>query len=211
MTTKIDTTLITRTAFCTASSWFERRIRITRHSVGVRLQRVGDASRPASRWTSGRRSSVTSPFSVETFLIFSPLSTAMSCACIRRFASSQSACAGVCAEDRVRGPRRHVLECAGQHRRGGLELVRQLLLQLFGDVDPLEERVDHLCRDGRADGVVREQLAGVIRPAVGIQQLALRPDGQREISRSSVATRDETPDEDLALDAHHERFFWPGR
>ena len=28
MTTKIDTTLITRTAFCAASSWFDRRMRI---------------------------------------------------------------------------------------------------------------------------------------------------------------------------------------
>ncbi len=115
------------------------------------------------------------------------------------------------AENRIRGPRRHVFESAGEHGRSGLELVRKPLPQLARDVYPLEERVDHLCRDGRADGVAREQLAGEIRPVVGIQHLALRPDGQRRDQQEQRRERDETPDEDLALDAHQRRFFCPER
>ena len=65
---------------------------------------------------------------------------------------------GIRAEDGVRGARREVLDGTGQDGRRCLELVRQLLLQFFGHVHPLEQRVDQLRRDGSADGVVREQL-----------------------------------------------------
>ena len=90
----------------------------------------------------------------------------------------------------------HALHSDSLERPGGrasqrLEPRRQRVFELGLYVDVRVELVDQVDRQLPPDLVVLEQLGARIGPVVGVQQLAVRPDGEDRQDRQNGADRDQ--------------------
>ena len=87
-------------------------------------------------------------------------------------------------------------ERTGRRRREAVEIFRQPLLEPSLDVDVPVELVDDVDRERLADVLVVEHLRARVHPGVGVDRLALDPDGQRPDDEDQRTKGDQAPDQD---------------
>ena len=118
---------------------------------------------------------LTLPFSVETAsFLFS--STASSCSCAERLASSQSRCAVERFEHLFRPRPATWRSPPAAGPASSLVSPGRTFFQFFFDVDVFVELVDQVVADGAADRFVLQQAAAGRDPVVGVERLTLDPD-----------------------------------